>query len=264
MDGTLLFKQRIAIPKADLRDPKLCITDKNTLLLIAYARYADTNNKTYSTENLSWFSQTGETWSTATSLGMKFWWLWRVRYNNHCKTTSAYGFAYNRRANRIDLYQGNPQRLMQSIKQGALSLTQHHLGYPNESDLVIEDDGAINALVRRDADSFSAQFGSSKPPYSNWQWQDLKQYIGGPVLLRLDSERYLVAGRAWTGQKMLTRVWLLFTNKAELIELDTLPSAGDNSYPGIALVNDSLFVSYYSSHIDQRSQIYLATYKIKY
>lgn len=262
IDGQLLFKQRIKIAGADLRDPKLCVTDKNALLLLGYARYADAENQTQSTENLTWFSKTGETWSCSTSLGLKFWWLWRLRYDKNSKNTSAYGFAYNRSANRIDLYQGNPLRCMQRVKQGALSLTHHKLGYPNESDLVIEEDGHIVALIRRDADSFSAQLGSSKPPYTNWQWRDLGEYIGGPVMHRLDSERYLVAGRAWTGKKLLTRIWLLSPTTGNLEVLDTLPSAGDNSYPGLCIVGDTLFVSYYSSHVDDRSQIYLASYDL--
>jgi len=257
-----MFTQRVTMPNADLRDPKLSISDDNTLLLLAYARYADASNRTQSTENLTWISSTGDSWSSPTSLGLEFWWLWRVRYALEGPRSQAFGFAYNRNANRIDFFQGNPQRHMQCVKQGALSLTKHRLGYPNESDLVIESDGNINALVRRDADSFSAQFGCSIPPYTKWHWHDLGEYIGGPVMLRLDRERYLVAGRAWTGKKMVTRIWTLSTLSAQLTELDTLPSAGDNSYPGIAVVDDTLHVSYYSSHLDQRSQIYLASYHI--
>lgn len=262
LSGQVLFHQRISVTGADLRDPKLSITDKNQLLLLAYARYTNENNQTQSTENLTWVSQTGDSWSSPTSLGLKFWWLWRVRYSLNHSLQTAYGFAYNRKANRIDLYSGDPLRKMHCVKQGALSLTEHKLGYPNESDLVIEDDGRINALVRRDADSFSAQFGYSYPPYTRWQWHDLGEYIGGPVLYRLDSEYCLVAGRAWTGETMVTRLWKLAINTLQLIELDTLPSAGDNSYPGIVIVDNTLFVSYYSSHIDQRSQLYLASYSL--
>ena len=261
-DGQIHYQQRLTITGADLRDPKLCITNKNELMLLAYARYANAENKTTSTENLVWVSQTGDSWSSPSSLGLNLWWLWRVRFNQSSVFPEGYGFAYNRRADRIDFYQGDPKRHLQRVKQGALSLDKHGLGYPNESDLIIEDDGKIIALIRRDADSFSAVLGESYPPYTTWHWRDLNEYIGGPVMYRLHAEKYIVAGRAWTGKQLITRLWLLNPITAELNVLATLPSAGDNSYPGISLVGNELYVSYYSSHIDNRSQIYLAHYEV--
>ena len=40
-----------------------------------------------------------------------------------------------------------------------------------------------------------------------------------------------------------------------------MPSAGDNSYPGLVLHEDVLWVSYYSSH-DGKTSIYLAKLKL--
>jgi len=46
--------------------------------------------------------------------------------------------------------------------------------------------------------------------------------------------------------------------KKELEELHTLPSGGDTSYPGLIVENDSLYVSYYSCHIDNEARVYMA------
>ena len=52
-------------------------------------------------------------------------------------------------------------------------------------------------------------------------------------------------------------------SNGDLQELLILPSAGDNSYPGLVLKKrvleeDTLYVSYYSSHEDNKSCVYLA------
>lgn len=37
-----------------------------------------------------------------------------------------------------------------------------------------------------------------------------------------------------------------------------MPSSGDTSYPGLILDNDLLYMSYYSSHIDNQARVYVA------
>ncbi|MDM7860163.1 hypothetical protein QTP81_06105 [Alteromonas sp. ASW11-36] len=259
--GSSLYQQRIAVEGADLRDPKLTLTPDGGLLLLAYARYRNSSNKTLSTRNLTWHTSTGETWSSPTNLNINLWWLWRVRYvNQHANT--AYGLAYRKAADRLDLYAGDPRRKMSLVRAGVLSKEQHSLGYPNESDIDFANDMTLRAIVRRDADSFSAQYGEAKPPYTRWQWFDLGEYIGGPIWQRLSPSVYLVAGRCWTGKTLYTRLWLFNSENRQLEVFDTLPSAGDNSYPGISITTEYLYVSYYSSHIDDHSEIYLACYAI--
>ncbi|MBT0584964.1 hypothetical protein [Alteromonas oceanisediminis] len=162
LQGNLLFQQRISVASADVRDPKLMTTPDGQLLLLAYARYTNAQNQTIRTANISWQSSTGESWGSPVNLGNNFWWLWRMRWPaemTHQGSEQAFGFAYNRRANRIDLYAGDPRRYVEKRATGVLSLAQHGLGYPNESDLHINQHREINAVVRRDADSFSAQVG---------------------------------------------------------------------------------------------------------
>ncbi|NMH59671.1 hypothetical protein [Alteromonas ponticola] len=250
----VLTRQIISFPDSDLRDPKLSIDDNGRIYLLAYARINATEQSCSSTRWVSWFSDNGLTWSSPHFFGTSGWWLWRIRWYQG----QAYGFAYNRLQNRIDLYSGHPRKAMYLHKSHALSLRDHKLGYPNESDLLFDEDGSMWALVRRDADSFSAQLGCAKAPYRQWQWQDLDTYIGGPVLHALSADSALVAGRIWQNNRPQTAIWHLTLKDAKLTHLLTLPSAADNSYPGIVLYGDTCYLSYYSGHIDRSTRVYVA------
>jgi hypothetical protein len=256
-EGHVLRSSRIAIPKTDLRDPKITVTPDGNILLIAYARQTSMNNQTISTRNLTWISQTGHSWSAAKEYANRGWWLWRVRWHK----SQAYGFAYNRKQNAIHLFSGNPRRSFHLHQPFALSLHKHKKGYPNESDLIFDDNNAF-AIVRRDADSYTAQLGHSNPPYKKWRWIDLGRYIGGPVMLRLDASCALVSGRILKQGKLVTGLLKMNLNNGDLQELMILPSAGDNSYPGLVLKDGLLYISYYSSHKDNKSCVYLANINV--
>jgi len=258
VEGKVLRSNRIAIANTDLRDPKITLTPDGQLLLIAYARQTSTNNQTIGTRNLTWISQTGHSWSAAREFAARGWWLWRVRWHKD----QAYGFAYNRKHNAVHLYSGNPRRSFHLHQPFALSLHKHQKGYPNESDLIFDKDKAY-ALVRRDADSYTAQLGHSRFPYKKWSWIDLDRYIGGPTMLRLDKDYALVAGRIVKQGRLVTGLLKMNLVNGELQKLLLLPSAGDNSYPGLVMTKDSLYVSYYSSHEDNKSCVYLAKLNIQ-
>ncbi|MDY6928360.1 MAG: hypothetical protein SWN10_14825 [Pseudomonadota bacterium] len=238
----------------DLRDPHFCL-DGSRLFILAHQRVTCNSPQAFT---FSWFSDNGLSWSGRHAPGPKNWWLWRVCVHNH----RHWGLAYLRRADRLDLYCGHLRSSMQQVKTGVLSRQRHHLGYPNETDCFFADNGQLYALTRRDADSFTAQFGVSKPPYARWHWHDLKVYIGGPAMLPVDDRTALVAGRHNTNKGFVTRLWRLDLKTARLTTLVTLPSGGDNSYPGLVKHNGLLYVSYYSSHIDNQSRMYLAVLHI--
>ena len=251
--GNVLYTSRIAIPKTDLRDPKISITPDGDILLIAYARQTSINNQTIGSRNLTWLSQTGHSWSTDKEFADRGWWLWRIRWHKDV----AYGFAYNRKQNAIHLYSGNPRSKFHLLQPFALSLDQHKKGYPNESDLIFDNNNAF-AIVRRDADSYTAQLGHSAFPYKKWTWIDLGRYIGGPVMMRLDKNVALLAGRIVKQEQLVTGLLKMNLLNGDLQELLVLPSSGDNSYPGLVLKEGMLYVSYYSSHEDNKSCVYLA------
>ncbi|MEO9945595.1 hypothetical protein [Paraglaciecola sp.] len=250
--GDVQKKALIDLPNTDLRDPKLSITPSGQILLIAYARKTNSENRTLGTRNLCWVSQTGESWSSFKEFAEKGWWLWRITWHQGL----GYGFAYNRKRNAINLFSGDPRRSFHRHVSSAFSLTKHGKGYPNESDIIFNKQTAY-ALIRRDADSYTAQLGVSHFPYKNWKWVDLNRYIGGPAMLELNSGLAVVAGRIIKKGKLVTGVLTLNLKTAKLTEQLILPSKGDNSYPGLVLKETKLYVCYYSSHEDNKSSVYM-------
>ena len=174
--GHIRHRSFIQIEGVDLRDPKLSVTPDGKLLLIAYARHNDQDNNTVVSKPICWFSSDGKSWSSHHYFGDQFWWLWRVTWTgNECL-----GLAYNRSQQAINLYKGDPRRTFHTHKAAVFSKEKNGKGYPNESDIQILSDGTAVALLRRDQDTCTAQLGMSKKPYTQWQWDDLKDYVGRP------------------------------------------------------------------------------------
>ena len=109
---------------ADLRDPKFSY-DGSRLMLTTYAKSFHDKRKVV-TKMVTFFSTTGYSWSTGNSHGRSGWWLW----NNTFYNIEAYGFAYNRRANSVSLYKGDPARSMHVHKEEAFCLDKQGKGYP--------------------------------------------------------------------------------------------------------------------------------------
>lgn len=132
-------------------------------------------------------------------------------------------------------------------------------GFPNEATLVFLPDNSALCLLRRDGNPDDALLGKAEPPYTQWKWQSVGQYVGGPNLLRLEDGRLLAAGRLKQGPR--TALWQVNPQTAELTPLAILPSGGDTSYPGLVLHEGTLWMSYYSSH-EGKTSIYLAHLKL--
>ena len=74
-------------------------------------------------------------------------------------------------------------------------------GYPNESSLLFLEDDTCYCLLRRDGQPNSALLGTAKAPYTDWQWKDLGQRIGGPHIIRLPDGRIVAAVRLIAGER---------------------------------------------------------------
>ncbi|WP_394221916.1 hypothetical protein [Alteromonas gracilis] len=248
------YRSTIREGNADLRDPKFSYHGKR-LMLTTYAKsYSDDGKMT--SRMLTYFSTDGLSWSGKNSYGKSGWWLWNHSWFN----SQAYGFAYNRPSNAISLFKGDPIRTMQLHVENVFSLSKQGKGYPNESTILFDELGNASVFLRRDADTFSAQFGTSKPPFTKWTWHDLGIYIGGPAAVWLGSDYFIVAGRYvdWATRTFSTKLWLFNANSKKLEELYTMPSSGDTSYPGLVIQDDILYISYYSCHIDNQARVYMA------
>ncbi|WP_016954133.1 hypothetical protein [Catenovulum agarivorans] len=241
---------------ADLRDPKLSIDANGQLQLLYYRKRFQQHNgqlRNIANENCISVSQNGRSFSQAKVVGENNWWLWRTVTSPVAQVASL-GVAYNRRANRVKLMAGDRNNYYQILLDNFFGLAKYGKGYPNESDILFLDDGTAYCLLRRDADSFTAQLGIAKAPYTQWQWFDLGEYLGGPKLQQLPDGRIIVAARRflpWRKKYRLT-TWLFELGQTaqgfKLKPLLELPSGGDNSYPGMCYQQGKLFVSYYSQH----------------
>ncbi|MDN4503218.1 hypothetical protein QX776_12460 [Alteromonadaceae bacterium BrNp21-10] len=253
--GHVMNKIILRQPRTDLRDPKLSITADGKLLLLAYARQVDENGKFAFSQPQVWFSNNGQSWSAKKDIGQRNWWLWRLRWQDDV----ALGFAYNRRSQTLDLYAGNPLRTFEKQVPAVLSLQKHQLGYPNESDIAFDSQKTAYAIVRRDADTCTAQLGIAKPPYKQWCWHDLGAYLGAPCMLMLDDSTVIICARIWRPQGPQTALLKLDLPSKKLTLETVLPSAGDCSYAGMVMKDGFLYVSYYSSHVGGKSMMYLST-----
>lgn len=253
--GTVMQRQRLRLPGWDLRDPQFSVDDQRTLWLTAYAKSFNPDGTVQKSANVSWFSTTGTSWSSMHWFGENRWWLWRLAWHDG----QAYSLGYQRKANRLDLFAGHPRKQMHRLKPHVLSKRVHAAGFPSETELYFDNTHKMWALARRDGDTMTAKLGAATPPYTRWRWTDLGIYIGGPAWLPFTQETMLVCGRDFDGNQVATKLWLLHKPSARLQVLARLPSGGDTSYPGMVLNQDSLFVSYYSSHIDNTTRVYLAT-----
>jgi hypothetical protein len=131
---------------------------------------------------------------------------------------------------------------------------------PTEATLVFDGD-TMYCLQRRDGKPNSALLGVSKAPYTDWTWNDLGAYFGGPNFIHLPDGSWLAAGRRIEQGKAQTVLCRLDVKEGALRPVLTLPSGGDNSYPGLVWHGGKLWISYYSSHED-RSSIYLARVEV--
>jgi hypothetical protein len=209
-------------------------------------------------QSLSWFSADGGNWSEPAEVADKNFWLWRVTW--HKGTCFGVGYATDGRQI-LRLYRSTDGRRFETHVEELFSTRLHGKGYPNETSLVFLDDDTCLCLLRRDADTCSAQLGISQPPYVEWSWKDLGVRLGGPHMIRLPDGRFVAAGRLYDGRQRTALLWL-DPKEGTLQEFLTLPSGGDTSYPGLVWHDGLLWVSYYSSH-EGKAAVYLAKVRIE-
>ena len=237
----------IAMPDADLRDAKITPTPDGRLMLCgagALHQPAAAKHQTF-----VWYSRDGRQWSDAIAIGEPNYWIWRITWHDG----KAYGIGYGTgEVQDTKLYVSDDgQNFEVLVPQLAAD------NYPNESSIVFRENGTAVCLLRRDGQNdATALLGTSKPPYRDWSWKSLGVRVGGPHLIQLPDERIIAAGRKHTGG-VATQLWWLDAAAGTLEDIVTLPSGGDTSYPGLALHDGLLWVSYYSSH-EGKTSIYLA------
>lgn len=230
----------------DLRDPSLIVSPDGKLTLLA-ALKVSRKEYGYSHQVYAWQAKTGRQWQAPIAVGEKDLWLWRVAFQGKTGLGVAYkvGGDYHTR-----LY-STADGLNYAPLVARFRGEDIHDEYSNESGVCFDQAGTAWCLLRRDPQH--AVLGSAAPPYTQWQWRDTNQRIGGPVMACLNDGRLLSVVRLYgytDGELTSARTSFAWVNRTtgELTECGTLPSAGDTSYAGLVVRDGVAYVSYYSSH----------------
>ncbi len=236
--------------EADLRDAKICTTPQGQLMLTGGAALHDKSQHTHQT--LLWLTDDPSSWGPAKPIGDPNFWIWRVTWQNN----TAWGAAYDCRLGKAErLYKSTDGLNFDMVKK--LRSRQ----FPNEASICFVGD-TMYCLVRRDWKTATGLIGQSRPPYTRWKWKNLGIRIGGPNLIALPDGRLLTAVRLYDN-KVRTALCYLDFRKGKLTECLALPSGGDTSYAGMVLQGSTIWISYHSSHgQDKKTAIYLATVKL--
>ncbi len=241
---------QIASKYADMRDPKLSITHDRRLMLSAMASYNPPTEINHQT--LAWYSLDGRDWGMPFKIGDPDFWLWDVAWHRG----SAYSLAYSTTVDRYArMYMGPGGLRFQMLEDRV-----REENAPTEAALLFNRDDSAVCLLRQDGGPGTALLGNSRPPYRGWDWRDLGLRLAGPTMIRLPDGRLVASGRVYDDGQRTALLWL-DEEEATLEQFLTLPSGGDNSYPGLVFHEGLLWVSYYSSH-EGETAVYLAKVRL--
>ncbi len=245
----------------DLRDSKLSITPDGRLMVLMGGSVYDGNILLSRLTHVSFLNNKDNTFSKLVPVEIdekirtQFDWLWRVSWFNG----TGYGVVYQidgRKSSKAFLLKTHDGINYSSITELDID------GLPNEATVYVKPDGEMLILMRRELGDKNGKIGHATPPYKQWEWNDLGIRLGGPNIIPVSDTTFIMGTRTYTDD--VYRTALFFTEKSgssrHFLEL---PSGGDTSYPGMVIYNDTLWVSYYSSH-EEKSKIYLAKVPMSY
>lgn len=280
---------RLSWQGGDLRDPKLSVSPNNQLILTAGIRWAVPSAHKNSLSSVGWTllsagvsakrstesgsddcnkqnrvnaesgegernsAQSDQAWSDPVINLQQSTWRWATTWHQ--------GHAYSVGYGANDL-QGCLYRSADGLHWEAWvkPFFPDARIYSNESSLV-SDGQTMRCLTRRDAvGGAQAILGCAIDTLKVWQWKTLPLAIGGPKLLRLSNDEWVMAVRRIHTKRgtAKTQVYKLNPHTAQVKLWRSLPSEGDCSYPGLVEKEGALYVSYYSSHLKDETAIFLA------
>jgi hypothetical protein len=238
----------------DLRDPKITAHPDGRLMLLAGGSVYPgdenlPNRRRTGAATRVFFSGDGKEWTKPqpVSLGEGEW-LWRVTWHDG----AGYGVAYNVARPHKD-FVATLWKTSDGVNYEKVAQLNPPC-WPNETTLRFALDGTLHALVRGEQPDKHAIFGTSKAPYTDWQWIDASHAAQGPNFLVPPTGRFFYAGRDLEGG---AKTVVGEIRDGRCVPQATLPSGGDCSYPGLVWQRGELIVSYYSSH-EGKAAIYLA------
>ena len=248
--------QTIKSDNVDLRDPNLSEMPNGNMLLICGARRktetGEFSTSTYYSieEKGGVFADVEETIIPVEFEGALCRWIWRLTWNND----EGYGVIYGKRDGKyyVSLLKTTNGKEYEKVTDFNVP------GEPTETKVRFMQDGTMIALVRRGYKE-KGYMGKSKPPYTEWNWQELSIYLAGQDFI-IDGDNIICSTRLSTNIEERTAIWYGDIN-GNFQWNYILPSSGTNSdtaYSSILKKDGEIWISYYSMHESQKPCIYLA------
>lgn len=244
----------------DLRDPKLSITPDNRLMLLVGGSQYSEEGEYRTKQPRVLFSDDGRNWSQPQKILYPQEWLWRVTWHEG----KAYGVSYRS----SDIVGNIPEWIVTLfVSEDGIEyekITQFQIDqHPSEATIRFLDSGEMIVLIRR---SKNAWIGRSQAPYLDWEWKDAGMHLGGPNFLVMSDGTMWASGREvekLSDDEYKEKVILAKMDLEGVKRTIDLPSGGDDtSYPGIVEYEGEMWISYYSSHEDEKAEIYLVRVKL--
>jgi len=244
----------------DLRDPKLSVMpDGRIMLLMGGSVYVD-GKLTDMIPHVSFSDKEGNNFSApqplvvGSALKDVRVWIWRVTWHGD----TGYGTSYHVPADG----KGSVFSLVKTMDGIHYDLVQtfDRPNQPNEAAARFLSNGEMRIFLRREAGN--AELGSAAAPYTEWKWEDLGVWAGGPEMLVLPNGKLLFGHRLHENSGPRT-VLSVQGKDGKLHVIARFPSKGDTSYPGFVLHDGNVWMSYYSSH-EGKTAIYLAIVPLRH
>ena len=244
----------------DCRDPKLSVTPDGRLMVIfGGSLYRD--RQLISRQGRVMFSKDGKTFTEPEKIRLHpdlendNNWLWRVTWNGDKGYGVSYGLTDDGGRTLI-LYETTDGVDYNMVNSFALD------GFPNETTVRFLPDGKMMMMVRFDdyhGGECNGKWGVAEAPYIDWEFKSMGLRIGGPDFLALEDGTILAGTRSYLIGNHCKTILMKGNLDGDFQEIMTLPSDGDTSYPGMLLVGDELWVSYYSTAgVPGKAAIFLA------
>lgn len=261
LDGLIWnFVKEYTVEGIDLRDPKFSVNKNKLYLYIHGSKYKGTKLTAFSDYNTIYSEDEGfqglkdvfldNTKSNIANIEGNEAWPWRVTWYKNKAYTVGYGVS-----GIFDLYSSDDGNFFKNLN--VFSALE---GQPNEAAIRVDNNGEFFILARRLY--HNAIVGRSFDPTSKWDWSteiELPNF-GGPNFLFTKENRMIVSGRLWS--------WVSLTHfdleaKKNTV-IASIKSGGDAGYPGMVIIGDYLWLSYYSGHENTLgSSIYVSKINLK-
>jgi hypothetical protein len=238
----------------DIRDPKLAVIG-NQIFLYALL------NKQFDPEpyrTVSFRSMDGASWSAMEDVMPHGWLLGRP--------LSPDGAIFFAPAHHLDLGKVVLLRSRGGIAWD-IHATIHDGNKADETAVMLARDGAMVSVTRIEAGGgifghreAGTQICKAFPPYTEWLSLNRSSItrLDGPTLFAHNDRIFAVGRRQvrvagpfqWQGSafgRKRSALFLVDEKNGEMIHLTDLPSSGDTSYPGAAIVKNKLLISYYTN-----------------